>query len=94
MIINKGITTGVMSCHNCSTIEGESELSISRNVEQYQHHILPLYAGAMTQDLTVDQYSTWMDQCSTTHIGARGPTVTIKTPSRMQFQIAYIIFAQ
>ena len=43
MITNKGITTGVMSCHNCSTIEGESESSISRNVEQQASHSVPLH---------------------------------------------------
>ena len=75
-------------------MEGESELSICRNIEQYKHHILPLYPGAVMQDLTVDQYSTWTDQHPMTHIEARGPTVTIKTPSGMQFQTAYIIFAQ
>ena len=46
----------------------------------------------MTQDLAVDQYPTQKDQHSTTQI--RDSTVTIKTPSRMQLQTAYIIFAQ
>ena len=54
--------------------------------------ILHLYTGAVTQDLTVDQYSTQKDQCSTAHIG--DPTATIKTPSKMQPQTAYIIIAQ
>ena len=53
--------------------------------------ILHLYAGAVIWDLTVDQYSTQKDQCSTTHIG--NPTATIQTPSKMQPQTAYISFA-
>ena len=57
-----------------------------------QPAILHLYAGAMTQDLAVYQYSTWKDQHSTTWIG--DPTATIKTLSEMHPQTAYIIFTQ
>ena len=28
---------------------------------------MPLYTGAVPQDLAVEQYSTWKDQCSTNH---------------------------
>ena len=52
---------------------------------------LHLYSGAVTQDLAVDEYSTQKDQCSMNHI--RGSTVTIKTPSTMQLQTAYFLFA-
>ena len=76
--VNKELQLESHPC-DCSTIEGESELSTSRNkgVIQwylgycnksilYQPTYLLLYTGAMMQDLTVDQHSTWMDQHSTT----------------------------
>ena len=47
--------------------------------KQHTHHLVPLlgtiapylhlYTGAVMQDLAVEQYSTWEDQCSSTHIG-------------------------
>ena len=46
----------------------------------------------MMQDLTVEQYSTWKDQCSSTCIG--DTIVIMKNTTEMQPQTAYLIFEQ
>ena len=52
----KGIQLQLMSCCDCSTIEGESELSTEQGMEQPSN--IYLYTGAMMRDLTVEQHST------------------------------------
>ena len=56
-----------MSGCDCSTTEGESELSTDQGTEQLPliyiykgtANILLLYTGAMMRDFAVEQHSTW-----------------------------------
>ena len=80
MTVSKELQLEPCPCYDCSTIEGESELSrngsigsLGINQHLYQHiYLLPLHTGAMTRDLAVEQYPTQKDPC--TH-----PT-TLRTP--------------
>ena len=55
-------------CDYCSTIEGESELSRDKHRTTHTsypvHHNLYLHTGAMMRDLTVGQYLTRKELCS------------------------------
>ena len=64
-------------------------MSTSRNIGLAQPHILLLYTGAMTQDLASGPVL-YMDGPALNH-PYRDSTVTIKRPSKMQLQTAYII---
>ena len=110
MTVNKIEQLESHPCCDCSTIEGESELSTNRNIGLVQwylgyckfilyppihllqtNHTAPLHWCHDARPCSGP--ALYMDRPALNH-QYRGSTVTIKTPSRMQLQIAYIIFAQ
>ena len=110
MTVNKELQLESCPCYDCSIIEGESELLTSRNIGVTQWYlgyckfILYQHAYVLHKQYSAPLHwwhdarphsgpALYMDGPVLNHL-YRGSTVTIKTPSRMQHQITYIIFAQ